>query len=80
MPFDWNRIHKTEENFIREISDRVFSYVCEFYQVEDVMDLLQDQIQEIIDFRDNQLHEYSVMQAGFSDLISMLETNINTIT
>ena len=40
----------------------------------------EDQIEEIIDFRDNHLHEYSVMQAGFSDLISMLESNINTIT
>ena len=80
MPFIWNRIHKTEENFIREISDHVFSYVCEYYQVEDVMDLSQDQIEEIIDFRDNHLHEYSVMQAGFSDLISMLESNINNIT
>ena len=80
MPFMWNRIHKTEENFIREISDRVFLYVCEFYQVEDVMDLSQDQIEEIIDFRDNHLHEYSVMQAGFSDLISMLESNNNNIT
>jgi hypothetical protein len=80
MPFAWNKIDKAEENFIREISDRVFSYVYEFYQVEDIMDLSQDQIQEIIDFRDNNLHEYSVMQAGFSDLISVFESNINTIT
>ena len=44
------------------------------------MDLWQDQMEEIIDFRDSHLHEYSVMQAGFSDLISMLESNINNIT
>ena len=80
MPFEWNRIHKTEDNFVMEISDRVFTYVCEYYKVDDVMDLSQDQIQEIIDFRDNQLHEFSVMQAGFSDLISLLESNIDPIT
>jgi hypothetical protein len=80
MPFEWDRIDKAEENFVREISNRVFSYVCEFYQVENIIDLSQDLIQEIIDYRDNHLHEYSVMQAGFSDLISMLESNINTIT
>ena len=77
MPFEWNRINKTEDNFVMEISDRVFTYVCEYYKVDDVMDLSQDQMQEIIDFRDNQLHEFSVMQAGFSDLISLLESNID---
>ena len=80
MPFEWNRIHKTEDNFVMQISDCVFTYVCEYYKVDDVMDLSQDQIQEIIDFRDNQLHEFSVMQAGFSDLISLLESNIDPIT
>ena len=80
MPFEWNRINKTEDNFVMEISDRVFTYVREYYKVDDVMDLSQDQIQEIIDFRDNQLHEFSVMQAGFSDLISLLESNIDPIT
>ena len=80
MPFEWNRINKTEDNFVMEISDRVFTYVREYYKVDDVMDLSKDQIQEIIDFRDNQLHEFSVMQAGFSDLISLLESNIDPIT
>ena len=80
MAFEWNRIHKAEENFEMEISNRVFSYVCEYYKVDDVMDLSKDQVQEIIDFRDNHIHEYSVMQAGFSDLISMLESNIDTMT
>ena len=77
MAFEWNRMNKTEDNFVMEISDCVFKYVCEYYKVDDVMDLSQDQMQEIIDFRDNQLHEFSVMQAGFSDLISLLESNID---
>lgn len=69
MTFEWNRIHKWEDNIEREVTDGVYEYVCEYYNIEDIEDLTQEQIDEIDKFR-NQLQEHSTMQIGFSNLIS----------
>ena len=71
--FNWNRIHKWEENYERDITDDVIEYVCEFFSVEDIFDLTQDQINEIDNFRNNNISEYSVMQIGFSNLLNQLD-------
>ena len=72
MSFEWNRIHKWEENIEREVSDAVYEYVCEFYGVEDIDQLTLEQAAEIQAFRD-ELNEYSVMQIGFSNILMQLE-------
>lgn len=72
MSFEWNRIHKWEDNIEREITDSVFEYVCEYYGIDDVDDLTKDQLLDIIAFRE-ELNEYSPMQIGFSNLINQIE-------
>ena len=73
MSFTWNRIHKWEENHERAILEDVTEFVCEYYDIESVDDLTDDQFTEIVRFAQKELSEYSVMQSGFSQLISYLE-------
>ena len=70
MAFEWNRIHKWEENHERSITDDVFEYVCEAYGVSEVGELTEEQIAEIEEFRNTEISEFSVMQIGFSNLLS----------
>jgi len=72
MSFEWNRIHKWEDNFESQITDAVFEYVCEHYGVEEVTELTEEQLNEVAAFRD-ELNEYSPMQWGFSNLMSQWE-------
>jgi len=67
MAFEWGRIHKWEENIEREVTDAVRDYVVEFYGVEELAELTQEQIDEVMAFRD-ELNEYSPMQWGFSNI------------
>ena len=73
MSFTWNRIHKWEENHERRLFEDVSEYVCEHYDIESVDELTDDQFLEIVNFARHELSEYSVMQSGFSQLISYLE-------
>ena len=68
MAFEWNRIHKWEDNFEREITDEVRTRVEETYGCE-VYELSAEQIKEVEQFRD-ELNEYSVMQVGFSNVLN----------
>ena len=71
--FNWDKIHKWEENYERDITDDVIDYVCEYYEVRDIFDLTENQINDIENFRNNDLNEYSVMQVGFSNLMNQLD-------
>jgi len=71
--FNWDKIHKWEENYERDITDDVIDYVCEYYEVRDIFDLTENQINDIENFRNNDLNEYSVMQVGFSNLLMELD-------
>ena len=70
MAFEWNRIHKWEENHESTITEEVYEYVFEAYGVSEVGELTQEQITEIEEFRNTEISEYSVMQIGFSNLLS----------
>lgn len=72
--FEWNRIHKYEDNIEMQVSDSVFEYVTEFYGVDDIEELTEAQVDEITYFRDHELNEYSLMQIGFSNIISSWES------
>jgi hypothetical protein len=70
--FEWGRIHKWEENYERDITEDVRTYICEHYSVEEITELTEEQITEVQAFRD-ELNEYSVMQWGFSNIYSEWE-------
>jgi hypothetical protein len=73
MAFEWPKIYKVEEQIEQQSVDWVYEYVCEFYDVEDIEELTEEQINEIDNYRDG-LSSYSVMQAGFSNIIHQWES------
>ena len=73
MTFEWHKLYKHEENIESDVTDRVFQYVYEYYNVEEITDLTEEQISEIDAFRDK-LNEFSVMQIGFSNLVNQWES------
>jgi hypothetical protein len=74
MSFEWSRIHKWEDNLYSYASDWVEEYVLDYYNAESIEDLTEDQIAELDEFRENELNEYSPLQAGFSNLINWWES------
>ena len=74
MSYEWPRIHKVEDNFYMEISDVVCEQVLTHYGVDEIEDLTEEQIAELEYFRVHYLSEYSVLQAGYSNLINMWES------
>lgn len=73
MSFEWSRIHKWEENHERSIIEDVEEYICEYYEVDDIFDLTEEQVTDIENFCNNDLHEYSVMQVGFNNIFTRLD-------
>jgi hypothetical protein len=73
MAFEWSRVHKWEENHERSIIEDVEEYVCEFYSVEEIWDLTEEQIIDLENYCNNDLNEYSVMQVGFRDILNRLD-------
>jgi len=47
MAFEWDRIHKHEDNIMNDIFERVKERVEEHYNVDDVVNLTQEQIDEL---------------------------------
>ena len=72
--FTWKKIYKAEEWLEQQATEWVFDYVCEFYDVEDIEELTEEQIDEIVQYRENDLNEYSPMQLGFSNIIAQWES------
>lgn len=75
--FHWDRMYKHEENIERDITERVEEYVCEFYNVETIFDLTENNIDDLESFANNDLNEYSVMQVGFRNIINNWESSLN---
>jgi len=73
MAFEWPKIYKVEEQIEQQSVDWVYEYVCEFYDVEDIEELTEEQINEIDKYREG-LYSYSVMQVGFSNIINQWES------
>ena len=74
MSYEWPRIHKVEDNFYMEISEVVWEQVSDHYGVDEIEELTEEQIAELEDFRTNELAEYSLLQAGYSNLINHWES------
>ena len=74
MSFEWERMHKWEDNYEVQIIDDVRDVVKEYYDVEDEYDLTKEQIDDLTQFRDE--NEMSIMWVGFNALINnWLEEN-----
>ena len=69
MSFEWNKIHKYEDNYEREITDNVYDYVRDYFDVDEIDDITEEQMDHVKTFRD-EYNEYSVMQIGFSNMIN----------
>ena len=74
MSYDWPRNHKVEDNLMMEINEVVWEHVLEHFGVDEIEDLSEEQIAEVESFRNGRLGEYSVLQGGYSNLISMWES------
>ena len=74
MSYDWPRSHKVEDNLMMEINEVVWEHVLEHFGVDEIEDLSEEQIAEVETFRNCRLGEYSVLQGGYSNLISMWES------
>ena len=72
MALVWNRHHKWEENIEREVTDGLIELIQEQYGVDEVSELSEDQINEVMAFRD-ELSEYSPLQWAFSNVYSYWE-------
>lgn len=73
MSFEWYKVYKWEQNIESEVTDGVFNYVCEYYGIENIEELTEEQIEEIREFTTNTLNEYSPIQWGFSNLFNQWE-------
>jgi hypothetical protein len=73
MSFEWYKLYKWESNLEGEITDGVYEYVCEYYSIESIEELTEEQIGEIREFTENTLNEYSPIQWGFSNLFNQWE-------
>jgi hypothetical protein len=69
MSFEWNRIHKWEENIERDATDGVYQYVCEHYGVGEITELTKEQLAEVQEFQ-SKMNEFSPMYIGFTNLIN----------
>jgi len=74
MAFEWHRTHKIDEWVENEMIESVWERVSEFYGVEEVSDLTEEQIAEIDAFRTDELNDYSPLQWGFSWLVNTWES------
>lgn len=72
MAFDWPRSHKWEENIEREVTDGLTELIQEQYGVEEIHELTEEQINEVIAFRE-ELSEYSPLQWAFSNVYNQWE-------
>lgn len=68
MAFEWNKMHKWEENIERDITESVYEYVCEYYGIDDVGDLTEEQYREIEAYAEE--YNFSIMRIGFSNLLN----------
>lgn len=72
-PYTWNRPHKAEEWYERQICDQVWEQIMEHFGVDEILEITEDQIKEIEEWREENLYEHSVLQVGFSNFMQMWE-------
>ena len=71
--FEWFRMHKDEEHIEREVYSSVETAICHHYDVEEMSSLTQKQWDEVMEWREENVSEYSPMYGGFSDVYNVWE-------
>jgi hypothetical protein len=66
--FNWPKIHKTESMVEDYAYGIVESNIIDYFQVEKLTDITVEQMDEVIEFKDN-YNEYSVLYGAFFDII-----------
>lgn len=81
MAFQWNITSQWEDRLLAlqstgptHIRDWLEEYILEYYGVEELSELTEQQINEVRDFKDNQYTDVDPLQEAFSDLISSWES------
>ena len=69
MAFEWNRMYKWEENHERNITEDVEEYICEHFNISNVLEMTPDQYKEVENFSE-EMNEFSVMRIGFSNVLN----------
>lgn len=69
MAFEWNRMYKWEENHERNITEDVEEYICEYFNISNVLEMTPEQYKEVEDFSE-EMNEFSVMRIGFSNVLN----------
>lgn len=70
--FEWPKIENWEHDHLDRIRNDADDYLCEYYNVDDVHSLSQEQIQQVVDFVDAHKDKNTLMCQGLSDVIMWL--------
>ncbi len=71
--FDWQRMYKAEEHIEREAYSAVEHEICNQLDVEDVSNLTQEQMDQVMAWREENVNEYSPMYVAFQDVYNVWE-------
>jgi len=66
--FEWPRLHKVEERIEYEINEISLDHVKNFYSVDDITDLTEEQIEAILDFANNEMWDSSPFKIGLINI------------
>jgi len=69
MAFEWDRMHKWEDNHERAIIEDVEQYICEHYSISCIEEMTPEQYKEIEAFYE-EMNEFSVMRVGFNEVFN----------
>lgn len=70
MSFEWNRMHKTEDNILNEIDSLVEEYILDYYNVDCYCDLTEEHLKEIEEFIDSPANQHSILSSGFYTILN----------
>ena len=71
--FEWARMYKAEEYIEREAYSAVETAITDHYNITEVADLTQEQWDDIHEWQEKNVSEYSPMNIGFADVYNVWE-------
>ena len=73
MVFEWGKYYKSEEWYEQQITDNVFERIAENYGVDadSLEQLTKEQYLEVKAWFEDELNEYSLLQAGWLNFRNM---------
>jgi len=74
--FEMRKPYKAEEYYENQINEQIYEYIMEFYGVDEITEITQEQINDIEEWREFRLSEYSVLQVGFSNFMNQWENEM----